>query len=357
MTKIIAFYLPQFHTIKENNEWWGEGFTEWTNVKNAKPLFKGHIQPRIPRELGYYSLLDSEVREKQAELARDNGIYGFCYWHYWFGNGKKLLERPFDSVLNSGKPNYPFCLGWANESWQSKVWGIEGRNKVLIEQKYLGVEDNQKHFYDLLSAFEDERYIKIDGKCLFYVYKPLNFAGMREFIKQWRLLAKTHFFDFYFVANARSFSEHDELLNLGFDAVNVNPISRIFQANNFVKLEGIFQRKFNEIFHNHSCHIVAYKKAMRRVINSKQDLMETVIPSIVPNWDHSPRSGKHASIISGFDLKAFSYSVERVLEISKKKNNKLVFLKSWNEWGEGNFIEPDQENGKELLETISRLSK
>lgn len=161
--KIIAYYLPQFHPCKQNNEWWGKGFTEWTNVAKAKPLFKGHYQPKIPSDLGFYDLRLPEVREEQVQLAREAGVYGFCYWHYWFGNGKRLLERPFEEVLESGKPDFPFCLGWANHSWYAKLWDKDTRkDKLLIEQKYLGKEDYVAHFMYALKAFKDKRYIK-DG--------------------------------------------------------------------------------------------------------------------------------------------------------------------------------------------------
>ena len=152
--RVLAFYLPQFHEIPENNEWWGKGFTEWTSVKGARPLFKGHVQPKIPGELGYYNLLDPDIRERQAQLAREAGIEGFIYWHYWFGNGKRLLERVFDEVLESGKPDFPFCLGWANHSWYAKRWNKDvAEDKLLIEQTYPGVEDARMHFEYLLKAF------------------------------------------------------------------------------------------------------------------------------------------------------------------------------------------------------------
>ena len=138
--RVIAIYLPQYHVIPENDEWWGKGFTEWTNVAKAKPLFPGHYQPKIPADLGFYNLLQSDIREKQADMARDAGIEGFCYWHYWFGNGKQLLEKPFESVLKSGKPDFPFCIGWANHSWYKKTWDKNGTNRLLIEQKYPGME-------------------------------------------------------------------------------------------------------------------------------------------------------------------------------------------------------------------------
>ena len=191
--RVIAFYLPQFHPIPENDKWWGKGFTEWTNVAKAKPLFRGHDQPRIPADLGFYDLRMPEVREMQAELACEAGIEGFCYWHYWFGNGRMLLERPFREVLDSGKPKFPFCLGWANHSWSTKTWidkkGAVG-NAVIAEQTYPGVDDYRMHFDYLLPAFKDRRYIKVDGKPIFVIFAPLDIPDVSSFISLWRRLAQ-----------------------------------------------------------------------------------------------------------------------------------------------------------------------
>ncbi|MSL46583.1 lipopolysaccharide biosynthesis protein, partial [Escherichia coli] len=190
--RVIAFYLPQFHPTPENDKWWGKGFTEWTNVGKAKPLFKGHYQPRVPADLGYYDLRMPEIREAQAEMAREAGIEGFCYWHYWFGNGRQILESPFNEVLTSGKPDFPFCLGWANESWTNKSWEA-GTHKVketiLLEQIY-NKTDHEKHFMALLSAFRDKRYITVDGKPLFLIFKPLNIPDVTSFITLWQNMAK-----------------------------------------------------------------------------------------------------------------------------------------------------------------------
>ncbi|MBR1455274.1 MAG: glycoside hydrolase family 99-like domain-containing protein, partial [Lachnospiraceae bacterium] len=191
--RVIAFYLPQFHPTPENDKFWGKGFTEWTNVAKAKPLFKGHHQPHIPADLGFYDLRMPEVRDAQAKLARDAGIEGFCYWHYWFGNGKQFLQKIFDEVVESGKPDFPFCVGWANHSWNNKNWvntPTFSKDYYIAEQTYPGAEDNEKHFYSLLKAFKDPRYIKVDGKLLFYIFAPLKFPNVSAFISQWNELAK-----------------------------------------------------------------------------------------------------------------------------------------------------------------------
>jgi len=190
--KIIAYYLPQFHPIKENNQWWGEGFTEWTNVGKAKKLFRNHYQPKIPKDLGYYDLRISDIRVKQAELAKEAGIDAFCYWHYWFDNNKQLLEMPINEVLKTGKPDFPFCLGWANESWEAKVWDNNSTkiNKILIEQKYPGIEGYKDYFYNTLKAFKDKRYFRIENKPVFLIFKPNNIPKPNNFISYWNQLAK-----------------------------------------------------------------------------------------------------------------------------------------------------------------------
>ena len=186
--KIIAFYLPQFHPIPENDKWWGKGFTEWTSVGRAKKYFKGHEQPKVPADLGYYDLRLPEVREEQAELAKEAGVSAFCYWHYWFGNGKQLLENPLQEVVRLGKPDFPFCLGWANHSWINKSWNRESQTivgKVLIQQNYPGKEDVDLHFSAMLPMFKDSRYFRIHDKLVFLIYAPSHFPEFDYFRRRW----------------------------------------------------------------------------------------------------------------------------------------------------------------------------
>ncbi|MEQ1907083.1 MAG: glycoside hydrolase family 99-like domain-containing protein, partial [Pirellulaceae bacterium] len=184
--RIIANYLPQFHPIPENSAWWGEGFTEWTNVAKARPLFPGHYQPHVPADLGFYDLRVPETRAAQAEMASAYGVEAFCYWHYWFG-GKLILERPLQEVVRSGEPDFPFCVAWANESWTGIWYGASDR--MLMEQTYPGVEDYTKHFYYLLPMFTDPRYVKVDGKPLFMLFRPDSLPNVRQFLDLWRGLA------------------------------------------------------------------------------------------------------------------------------------------------------------------------
>ena len=183
--KVIAFYLPQYHSTPNNDIWWGKDFTEWTNVRKAKPLYKGHEQPKEPsEEIGYYDLRNPEARKKQVMLAKEAGVSGFCYYHYWFGEGRRELELPFNEIIASGEPDFPFCLCWANESWYSKLWNKDGtsKNKLLVEQKYLGDEEYVEHFFSILPAFKDSRYMKQDNKPIFMIYKPLLFPEVEKFI-------------------------------------------------------------------------------------------------------------------------------------------------------------------------------
>ena len=187
--RVLAYYLPQYHPIPENDEWWGKGHTDWKNVGKAKPLFPGHYQPRVPTDLGYYDLRVPETREAQAQMAREAGVEGFVYWHYWFGKGKQILERPFNEVLASGKPDFPFALAWANETWSSAMHGLR-KGKKLFEQLYQGDEDYYAHFMSVLPAFTDHRYITCEEKPIFMVYLPESVPDMKHFIEYWRELAQ-----------------------------------------------------------------------------------------------------------------------------------------------------------------------
>jgi Glycosyltransferase WbsX len=346
MVKIIAFYLPQFHPIPENNAWWGEGFTEWTNVGKAKPLFRGHNQPRVPADLGYYDLRLPETRQAQAKLAAEHGVYGFCYWHYWFGNGKRLLETPFNEVLKSGQPDFPFCLGWANHSWEDKQFNLQGTSKLLIEQKYLGEADYTLHFKDVLPAFKDPRYIKINEQPLFYIHSPLRIPDLDVFMKTWRKLAyENGLKGIHFVANTHEIADIKTFSGLGFDGINLVRMFHVFKKENNLFRSAL--SKLTKILTNKG-QVIPYKIAAK-YFSGKEDSDEKVYPSIFPNWDHSPRSGRKVHILHNSTPFEFKKHVLKVLESVKSKKNQVVFLRSWNEWAEGNYIEPDLKHGKGYL--------
>ena len=353
--RVIAFYLPQFHSIPENDVWWGKGFTEWTNVGKAKKFYPGHNQPRVPADLGYYDLRVSETRQAQAELAKAYGIEGFCYWHYWFGDGKRLLERPFNEVLHSGQPDFDFCLAWANESWKGFAHGLKNRN-VLIEQKYPGDDDIENHFYDVLPAFLDKRYIKVDKKPLFHIYKPMQLPDAEKFIEKWQYLAqKNGLPGIFFVAHTQEHN-YDTLLNMKFDAVNtVRTLDFTLHKKSIpdIVLNGAMTVLFGVPFRYN------FKKALK-YFSAPEDSKKEIIPTLISGWDHTPRSGKKGLILYNSTPELFEKHAITTFETVKNKEpeHQIVFLKSWNEWAEGNYMEPDLKYGHGFLKALKNaLSK
>lgn len=347
--RVIAYYLPQFHPFKENDEWWGKGFTEWTNVGKAKPLFCGHKQPVVPGELGYYDLRLSEVRERQAELAREAGVEGFCYWHYWF-NGHQLMNDIIDDVLESGKPSLPFCFGWANETWKAKQWNKDGKgDKILIEQTYGGEDDYRAHFDYVKKFFKDERYIRVDGNPFFLIYKPLLFEDVKSFMSLWNKWVKEEGIAerVCFVGNVDFDKDIDRIKKLGFDFVVPQLNQRFFSKSLVVKA---VKKAVRTIIG--SPEVVSYKNAIKRFWNDEIDSKEYVLPTIMPRWDHSPRSGRRGVVLHKSTPELFAKHVKKTIEKVQLKENKIIMLKSWNEWAEGNYIEPDLFNKNSYLEVL-----
>ena len=347
--RLIAFYLPQFHPIAENNIWWGEGFTEWTNVGKAKPLYRGHDQPKVPADLGYYDLRVSETRIHQAKLAKNNGIEGFCYWHYWFGNGKKLLERPFSEVLLSGNPEFPFCLAWANESWKGFAHGLQNRN-LLISQEYPGHDDVKNHFFDVLPALKDKRYIKVNNKPVFLIYKPLNLPEAALFIKTWNKLALDNGLSgIYFIGQSSDINEKENIKKLGFDSINLIRIFDFIKNRSFLTM--VIERIKVSFFKSPKKYNYA---SVIKYFTGDEDKCVDVHPTIFPNWDHTPRSGYEGIVLHNSTPEYFKKHVLEILENIKHKENdtNIVFIKSWNEWAEGNYLEPDIKFGDKYLKVL-----
>lgn len=347
--RVLAFYLPQFHPIPENDEWWMKGFTEWTNVGKARRLFPGHYQPKVPADLGYYDLRLSETRKAQADMAREFGIEGFCYWHYWFGNGRRLLERPFNEVLRTGKPDFPFCLAWANESWRGFYHGIKSK-EALIDQLYPGEDDYIAHFMEVLPAFKDKRYITIDGKPLFLIYHPLQHPEMSRFISLWQELAIQNGLNGVFFVGQTFYvdDEKDQMLNMGFDALNA---VRLFDYEKKARL--LFEcAKWRHKILRHP-RIVDYKAICPYLVGDAEYNVD-VFPTAFPNWDHTPRSGNKGLVLNHSEPRYFRDHMSDVVEHVKDKpyEHRIIFVKSWNEWAEGNYLEPDLRFGKGFLEVI-----
>lgn len=371
--RVIAFYLPQFHPVKENNEMWGKGFTEWTNVAKATPLYKGHYQPQIPMDLGFYDLRLPEAREEQAEMAREYGVEGFCYWHYWFGNGKRILERPFNEVLESGKPDYPFCLGWANHSWSNKTWQKTEHftnDITFLEQTYPGDDDYILHFNSILSAFKDHRYITIDGKPLFLIFDPEAIPDASHFIELWQKLAiDSGLKGIHFVARVSSMGKlsmsnrtvkdesverYQKYLDMGFDGINSDT-----QRYAETKVVGFAKKALRAIIRKFAGNFTVLRydyDAIMQNFHNKAEEREYIYPQIIPRLDRTPRSGKDARIYDNSTPEKFEKAIDNALKIVEKKEqeHKIIFLQAWNEWGEGNYMEPDIKFGRGYLEALKK---
>lgn len=374
--RVIALYLPQFHPVPENDKYWGKGFTEWNNVAAARPLFKGHYEPRIPADLGFYDLRLPEVREQQAEYARAAGIEGFCYWHYWFGNGVEVLQRPLDEVVSSGKPNFPFCIGWANHDWSTKTWTKDKtvKKQDIFKMQYLGEKDNEDHFYRMLNAFKDRRYIKVEGKLLVLIYDLPNFLNFDSFKYQWNALAKENGLPgFYFVSycstlpqlsikslkkinNLEQFVSNtiDNQFQMGADAVNTVNLKYAE-----LKSKGLIYKSVIGSLRKHNIEIALERYDYGKIIKhyyTDRDYDINVFPQILVGNDRSPRAGKNAIIYENATPENFYIGAKNAISyvINKDYDHRIIFVNSWNEWGEGSYMEPDRRYGTKFIEALNK---
>lgn len=347
----IAFYLPQFYPTSENDEWWEPGFTEWTNVTRCEPLFKGHYQPRLPRDLGFYDLRVPEVREKQAELARYAGIEGFCYWHYWFA-GRRLLDKVFREVVESGKPDFPFCLCWANHSWYAKTWLPEAPDKLLIEQTYPGEKDYINHFYAMLPAFRDKRYMNVDGKLIFGIFAPIGF-DIRTFKNTWDKLAyKEGLSGFWYFALAKKEDQLEMFDGTQYNAVVLDTVANGYSSEGYSWLKAHWREAKRRL---HIPYAVDYSHYVETTLDIYKRHTD-IIPCIDPDFDHSPRAGWKSTILKNSTPEKWGYLCKSVKDLLLMRENipLVLFIKSWNEWGEGNYMEPDQRWGVGYVEMSRR---
>jgi len=355
--RVIAFYLPQYHPIPENDARWGKGFTEWTNVTKARPLFRGHYQPHVPADLGYYDLRLPEVRQAQADMAREYGIYGFCYYSYWF-NGKRLLGRPFDEVLASGRPDFPFCLCWANENW-TRIWD-GGDSEVLMEQTY-SEQDDVEHIRWLARAFADPRYIRVEKKPLFIIYRAHKLPGVRKTTAIWREECRRLGIGEIFLCRIDTGFDSLPPSEVGLDAaVEFQPDwfdlgaplgcrrLRHFRWND---VRFLLRRKFlrdTTDVQNYS-HLVSSmsRRALPRYPR---------FPCITPSWDNSPRRRGGATVFIESSPTLFQRWATNTLVKLKNSTSMppILFINAWNEWAEGNHLEPDQRYGRQYLEAIHK---
>lgn len=356
--KTIAFYLPQYHSIPENDKWWGKGFTEWTNTRKATPLFEGHYQPKTPLGKNYYNLVEDEnVMINQSEMAKEYGVWGFCYYHYWFKNGKKLLEKPLDRMLADKRVDIPFCLSWANENW-TRNW--DGGNKeIIIEQDYGDKNDWEQHFQYLCSFFKDKRYITFNGKPIMIIYKPQLIDCLNEMLDYWVMRAKEE--GFSGLVFAYQFPQWFFMKN--YDA------SRFKYTIKFEPLcTGTFYMKQTplRILLHKARHLIYHitkktdtNKKVQTISAKKKKLIirdyDTVWDSILngysnknmlagafTDWDNTARN-KAGMLYKGASPEKFGeYMTQLVAKVNKKKSDRVIFINAWNEWGEGCYLEPDE---------------
>lgn len=373
--KIIAFYLPQFHDIPENDEWWGKGFTEWVNVKKAKPLFEGHQQPRVPLNENYYNLLDDNVKIWQAKIAKQYGVYGFCYYHYWF-NGRLVLEKPMEQMLKNKAIDIPFCICWANEPW-TKAW--VGKKEVILPQYYGGKKEWKEHFDYLLPFFKDERYIVENGKPLMVIYRAEVIPDLNQMLDFWDEEAKKNgllgltyayqdiTFDLITDKDDSRF-EYNIEFQPSYAWNDMNSISKL-KSSKFWGFLRSQKRKFNTVFENKfgfdlDRYVSKEKKAHEKVTQISFDETWNAILAHNPNsiknipgafvgWDNTPRKGVSGRVFVGDTPEKFkrylSKQIQRTKEVYKKD---MLFMYAWNEWAEGGYLEPDERTGYKNLEAI-----
>ncbi len=352
--RLIALYLPQFHPIPENNEWWGEGFTEWTNVTKTKPLFDGHYQPHLPADLGFYDLRLSEARLAQANLARQYGIEGFCYYHYWF-NGRRLLEQPFNEVLASGEPNFPFCLAWANETWSRRWLGEE--KAILIKQEYSAADD-LKHARWLVNAFADPRNIRVQGRPLYLVYRPKHMPDAQRSMDILRETCLKHGLPNPFLLGINAHAPDVDFRTLGFDGtMNFEPwLGALPDVMDDSLNEAKLARNLKLGIASKKLKIYDYVDARQKMLSYKKK--HPVYPSIFVGWDNAPRRGENGIVMVNSTPENFKAGLaDMVASVQKKPfDDRLVFVNAWNEWAEGNHLEPDQKHGLAYLEAVRRVN-
>lgn len=340
--RLLAFYLPQFHPTPENNVWWGEGYTEWTNVARARPRFEGHYQPRLPADLGFYDLRLPEVRQSQAEIAREHGVHGFCYYHYWF-NGRRMLERPFEEVLESGEPNFPFCLAWANHTWTWKR--DQSMQARLVEHEY-SEEDDREHIRWLLEAFRDERYIRVNGRPLVLLYWVYALPDPNRTFEIWREEAAKAGEAEPYICKMDTFGNFDDPRELGCDA------SVEFWPH---RLEAIVPTMQGEEKAYNENTLFEYRQLVVNHLEREAPREFSRYPCVVPSWDNTARwKSDKPRIIHGSTPQLYKAWLEGVIRRNARQfepEEQLVFINAWNEWGEGAYLEPDLEYGRAYLES------
>ena len=336
--RAIAFYLPQFHPIPENDRWWGKGFTEWTNVTRARPSFAGHYQPHLPADLGFYDLRVPEVLEQQAALAREHGIHGFCYHYYWFA-GKRLLERPVETMRTSGRPDFPYCLCWANENWTRRWDGAE--EDVLIAQ-HSSRADDESFIRGLLPHLRDPRYIRVDGRPLILIYRVGMLPNPRATAALWREVCRSEGIGELYLCAAKTFDTSDPR-PYELDALVEFPPhgARVLTANLQVDITNPDYRG----------SVYDYREFVQDLLATPEPLYVSH-PTVMPGWDNTARLPNVANIFINAAPEIYEVWLREVVARAveqRRPEERLVFINAWNEWAEGTHLEPDRRYGRQYL--------
>ena len=345
--KILSYYLPQFHVIPENDLWHGKGFTEWTNVRKASPLFEGHYQKHIPHsDIGYYNLENNNVLVKQLDMMKKSGIYGQIFYHYWF-NGKMILEKPSQMLLKDTSIKMPFCFCWANENWTMRWDGNE--NEILLKQEYS--EDDARNFIEyLIPFFKDERYIKIENRPIIFIYRPASFPNFEVYKNIWKEFCKKNELDEPFIVGTLTRGALDPI-QYSMDAA----VERVLHDWTGKKVKRINESL--SIFKKIKNDILDYKDVANFYMSQNKKREFTYFRSIIPMWDNTARYSENAHIVHNSTPKQFELWLDNLILYSKKylpKEKRFIIVNAWNEWAEGAHLEPDQRHGYAYLNSIGR---
>lgn len=348
-TKVLAFFLPQYHEVEENNIWWGKGFTEWTNVKSAKPLYKGHYQPKIPYADNFYDLSCVETLAKQTELATQYGVDGFCFYHYWF-EGKKLLEKPIELLLSHPEIKIQYCISWANETW-SRRWNGEEK-KILIKQTYGNEKDWEEHFRYLLPFFKDSRYIRVDNRPVVILYRAFDIPRCDEMISYWNCRMRDEGLQKIYIIETLNSTQKKGCIQKSSAHVEFEPMYTIYKCLGFGK------RGYRYLFHhlelsNVGCRdFLSYDKIWDLILRRKKCGEKKTFLGAFPGWDNTARKGKAGMVVKGSTPQKFEIYFKEQFQRSVEQDREFIFINAWNEWGEGAYLEPDEYHEFAYLQAI-----
>jgi lipopolysaccharide biosynthesis protein len=347
MPKILAIYLPQFYETEENNKWWGKGFTEWTSVKKSKPLFEGHYQPKIPLNSEYYTL-NQETLERQSNLAKEYGVYGFCFYHYWF-QGKLILEKPAEILLKNIQIPMNYCFSWANQTWSRTWYGYE--KEVLIEQTYGNKKSWESHFMYLLQFFRDERYIKVEGKPMFCIYQPQDIPCYDDMIDFWEILAIKNGLPGIHIVE--TLTKSDKMVSIKSSAgFYYEPGYTLNKGNYFTLILKIRAYFLKRISIWNSLNTFDYSKVCKDILSRDIPTTPSRYIGAFVDWDNTARKNKLAFIFLKNSPDMFAKYLKLLVEKATKLNSEFIFITAWNEWAEGAYLEPDQKHKYAYLESI-----